>query len=566
MYNPRSGMNISRVIRSMLAIMLLGMMAVLSACGGDAQTRQQASQNQAHLDQLLKHAQVIGVPSALLRPVLLQEQQLSQTTSPFNPFNDQISTDYYRNLSTRYAELSVQTQGIITTATQQAQTQAQQRIQQFQLALTRSRTAGLPVAKFTQQFTQCQSLMATARYPKDYAAISGTALGGAQALDLLQTASEQLTTFKQTIAQMNQAHLDVTAIQAQYESDQQALMNGVKPRDFQQLSMLIDAQYQEAVVNSTQAIPYITAAKLSDFQNKIQTLKQYGVDTSAYQKKLDADLTTMQKTMSIQDYTHFAKQVDGDVASMHDDLMQAQARYLVRQFHQEVDSWGNAHLYHDSFNGQNYALDTGYMSQGMGSDLDQQLAGAATSDDFQAVTDAANNALFNLRLLEADYNDHTPYNQVHATDTQVLAHYKIKGQVLVISLVQQAMRLYQDGRLVRSFQVTTGRSELPSVPGVWSVLDRQSPTVFKSPDPPGSPYWYPDTPIHYAILYHEGGYYVHDAWWRVDYGPGTQFPHNDSGGDESFAGDGSHGCVNVQEDQAAWVYNNTNWNTSIVIY
>jgi lipoprotein-anchoring transpeptidase ErfK/SrfK len=133
-------------------------------------------------------------------------------------------------------------------------------------------------------------------------------------------------------------------------------------------------------------------------------------------------------------------------------------------------------------------------------------------------------------------------------------------------MAEQALRVYQDGNLVRAIQVTTGQEALPSLPGVWQVLARESPTVFKSPDPPDSPYWYPDTPIHYAILYHSGGYFIHDSWWRADYGPGTQFPHYDSGGDEAFAGTGSHGCVNVPLDQAAWLYSNTNWQTQIVIY
>jgi lipoprotein-anchoring transpeptidase ErfK/SrfK len=170
-------------------------------------------------------------------------------------------------------------------------------------------------------------------------------------------------------------------------------------------------------------------------------------------------------------------------------------------------------------------------------------------------------------MLEADYNDRTPFDHTHATDMQILNHYNLMhGQVVVVSLVGQALRLYQDGKLVRGFLVTTGRPELPSLPGVWSVLSRESPTIFKSSEPPGSPYWYPDTPINYAILYHAGGYFFHDAWWRADFGPGTQFPHYDSGGDEAFAGSGSHGCVNMQEDQAAWLFSNTNWSTQIVMY
>jgi lipoprotein-anchoring transpeptidase ErfK/SrfK len=171
-------------------------------------------------------------------------------------------------------------------------------------------------------------------------------------------------------------------------------------------------------------------------------------------------------------------------------------------------------------------------------------------------------------MLQQDYSDTTPYNQVHATDLQIMQHYPSlqHGTVLMVSTVEQAMRVYKDGKLINAFYVTTGRVERPALPGYWTVQDRKSPDQFKSTDPPTSPYWYPPTPIHYAILYHWGGFFVHDAWWRADYGPGTQFPHYDSGGDESFAGNGSHGCINMQEQQAGWVYANTDWNTQIMVY
>jgi len=118
---------------------------------------------------------------------------------------------------------------------------------------------------------------------------------------------------------------------------------------------------------------------------------------------------------------------------------------------------------------------------------------------------------------------------------------------------------------VRAFHVTTGRVELPSLPGVWSVQNRQSPTIFVSTDPPDSPYWYPPTPIQYAIEYHWGGYYVHDAWWRSQFGPDTQFPHDDQAS-PGFSTNGSHGCINMPPGDAAWVYANTDWNTTIVVY
>jgi lipoprotein-anchoring transpeptidase ErfK/SrfK len=559
--------NTSRLASVLLALMLMSTLATLSACGGDSSAQQQAQQKQAQLDNALQNARTIGVSSTLLAPIIHQEQQLSSTSAPLTFFNDQPATDYYRNLATRYGQLQTQLQGLVQTTTDQSRTQAQRDLQNLQLDLTHGRTSGLPVQYFAQQFQSYQTELASAHDPKDFAAISSKAKVTMQSLDLLQTTSTQLTTLKQTITQMKNAHLDVTVLQMQYASDQQTLTDAKQPQDFQQIDTLIDAQYQQAVVNTTQALPYITVAKLNEFETKINTLKLYGGDISAYQKKLDADRTMMQRTTDVQSYMRFAQQVDTDIASMSTDLAQDEAHYLLQQFHQEVTSWGNAHLYHDSDDGQNYPLDGAYMQQGIGSDLDLDYSYAATADDYQAMSDEINNALFNLHMMEQDYNDHTPYNKVHATDLQMLAHYKLQhSQVIMVSLAGQSLRLYQNGKLVNAFLVTTGRVELPSVPGVWPVLDRQSPTVFKSAEPKSSPYWYPDTPIHYAILYHAGGYYVHDAWWRVDYGPGTQFPHVDSGGDASFANNGSHGCVNVQEQQAAWLYANTDWNTMIVIY
>ncbi len=553
--------------RGMLVVLLLSLMLLTSACGGDTHLQQQAGQDQGKLDSLLHQAQVIGVPSSLLQPILKQEQELSSTHAPISFFNDQPANDYYSNLATRYSQLQLQVQGLITTSTEQAQAQAQHDVQNLQVTLSQRRAQGLPVQYFAQQFLQAQTLLATAKYPKDYVAVSNKAGTATQALNLMQATAHQLSTFNSTIALMGSAHLDVTAMQMLYHNDQQVLAAATTPTDFQGLSALIDAQYQLAIVHTTAAIPYVTAAKLSTLQAQIQQLKTYGIDTAAYQKRLAADTVMMNKTKTLPDYQSFARQVDADIASMHNDLLQGEATYLVKKFHQEAAAWGKAHLYHDSSDGNNYELDGGYLQQGIGDLLDQDLDAATTPDDFQSMIDEVNNELFNLHMLEANYNDKTPYNQVHATDMQMLNHYKLqKGQVLMVSLTEQTMRIYQDGQLGKVFHVTTGRVELPSLPGVWPTLDRKSPTIFKSPEPKGSPFWYPDTPIHYAILYHWGGYYVHDAWWRVDYGPGTQFPHADSGGDQSFAGNGSHGCINMQEDQAAWVYAHTDWNTTIVVY
>jgi lipoprotein-anchoring transpeptidase ErfK/SrfK len=475
---------------------------------------------------------------------------------------------YYRNLARGYHNLSAQVTRTVTSSTEQFQVQAQQDMQNFQIALSTENMQGIGNAQFfLQQFSQDQLLLSSAQLPSDYATISANARLSLQALSLRASTYTQLTDFHNTLIRMGNAHLDITAMQSQYDNDVQLFNSATRADDFQNLDSQIDVQYQQIVVTSVQAFPYVSITKLNELETQIHLLQTYGVESTQYQQRLNADQLAVKNVKTVYDELGFFKQVDGDIASLHDDLVRGNARFLVKRFHSEVDTWAKAHPYQDARDGRVYALDNGYMNAGIGAGLDSDLASSDTTAGFESVIAETNNALFNLHLFERDYNDQTPYNQVHATDQQMLDHYHLaKKQVLVVSLVEQAMRVYQNGVLVNSYHVTTGRQELPSLPGVWSVLDRKSPIIFTAAEPKGSPYWFPDTPINYAILYHYGGYFVHDAPWRADFGPGTQFPHEDASGTTAYNFDGSHGCVNLQESDAGWVYAHTDWNTSIVIY
>ncbi|MGI9060983.1 MAG: L,D-transpeptidase family protein [Ktedonobacteraceae bacterium] len=523
--------------------------------------------SKAQLDRLISQARVIGVPASLLQSVIKQEQQLNSSYSSLFT-TDPLDTHASQNLIIGYQHLSDRVPDIVAQAAQQAQTRAQQDMQNFQTTLTRTTMQQTGnVDSFSGQFSQDQLALSTARTPQDYGTISQNAREGVLSLATMETAQGQLADFNTTIAKLKAARIDVTAMEAEYQNDLQVFASATQLQSFQNLSTLIDAQYQQTVVGSVQSFPYVSVTRLNEFETQIRQLKTYGVNVSDYQARLNADQVAVEQAKTVFDDLVFLKQIDADMASMHGVLVQGEARYLVQQYHQQVNAWAKAHPYYDSFDGHSYALDSGYMQQGIAAGIDSDLASAGSTADFTAMVDEAQNALFNLRMFETDYNDHTPYNQVHQTDLQMLNHYKLqKRTVLMISLVEQAMRIYQNGKLLRSFSATTGRAERPSPPGVWAVLDRKSPIIFQSGDPKGSPYWFPDTPINYAILYHYGGDYVHDAWWRESFGPGTQFPHQDAGGDTSYNFDGSHGCVNLSESDAAWVYQHTDWNTLIVIY
>ena len=104
---------------------------------------------------------------------------------------------------------------------------------------------------------------------------------------------------------------------------------------------------------------------------------------------------------------------------------------------------------------------------------------------------------------------------------------------IVVSIRQQHLWAYDNGQLIISAPVATGRPALPTPPGVYHILYKRSPFQFISPWPWWSPYYYNPAWVHYAMLFRWDGYFLHDAPWRWDYGPGSNYR------------DGTHGCVNI---------------------
>ncbi|HEY3991566.1 MAG TPA: L,D-transpeptidase [Ktedonobacteraceae bacterium] len=567
---PHSAMR-RRVEKSLAFCLLLVLVTfLLSACGGNPQTQQQASQSQQTLDNDLAHARTIGVPATLLKPIIQQEQQLTSTHSPLGLFSDQPVNDYYQNLALRYTQLDSQVTGLETQETQQLDYQASQDLQTMSNALAGRQGQNLtPLQIFSTQLTNYQQALAKAQTPKDYLQISTNAQTSTQALHLMGPANETLQSFQKVIGQLQHSGLDVTAFNQQLSSDKQNFNSAIKPADFTQLIDLINTQVNETTTVSTVAIPYVGQIKLNQFSDDIQKIKQYdGVDVSKYQQTLQNDQQAFNQANTVSDFLHVSARIDNDIASIQLPLAQAEATYQLQQFHHEVTTWGRTHQYHDTYNGQSYPLDYEYDEQGIGSDADAAVQYAQTLDDYKSALDLINNDMLHLQMMEKDYSSSTPYNVRHTEDTTLMNHYGIANakEVLVVSLVEQVLRYYENSKLVRSFYITSGQYDKPSVPGYWQIFDRESPTVFKSSEPQGSAFWYPDTKINFAMEYHAGGYFFHDSWWRVNYGVGTNFPHYDSGGDESFAGDGSHGCINMAEKDIAWLYPNSTYNAQVIMY
>ncbi len=124
------------------------------------------------------------------------------------------------------------------------------------------------------------------------------------------------------------------------------------------------------------------------------------------------------------------------------------------------------------------------------------------------------------------------------------------GKRIIVSLSQQELYAYDGTSLAVKTLVTTGNPALPTPVGSYTILEKESPFQFVSPWPPGSPYWYAPSWVHYAMLFQSQGYFLHDAPWRSAYGPGTNGP-----GQPGTNYGGSHGCVNIPPDPMTFLWN-----------
>jgi hypothetical protein len=177
------------------------------------------------------------------------------------------------------------------------------------------------------------------------------------------------------------------------------------------------------------------------------------------------------------------------------------------------------------------------------------------------------------------------HEKPHATDLQLMRYYSaMDGKVIMVSLREQVARFYDKGNMVGYTYVTTGDLDVPSVPGYWTAINRHSPDDPNTcerhantcprdvPGPTGNPIPIPagfgdvftppkpgeynPTPIHFDIAYHEGGFWLHDAYWRHQLGPETNLPHYDP---NAFSG-GSHGCINISYGPPSVGGRSTGWN------
>ena len=132
----------------------------------------------------------------------------------------------------------------------------------------------------------------------------------------------------------------------------------------------------------------------------------------------------------------------------------------------------------------------------------------------------------------------------NAIDAKYLAALYGVGKVIVVSVTQERLVALQDGVIVQDTLVTTGRPSLPTVLGTFHIFYKSSPYHMCTPSQwKGTQYDYGCVDIRWAMEFESSGYFIHDAYWRSQFGPGTDTQNG-----------GTHGCVNVPNASMAWLY------------
>ena len=126
----------------------------------------------------------------------------------------------------------------------------------------------------------------------------------------------------------------------------------------------------------------------------------------------------------------------------------------------------------------------------------------------------------------------------------------LAGSYIEVSLDNQHLWLYKDGALVTETDIVSGapKAGRETYRGAWPIAYKASPFTLSSEE-----YGYAETVKYWMpFVYGQG---LHDASWQSAFG-----------GNRYKTGHGSHGCINLPEDQAALIYNTIDGGYPIIIY
>jgi len=143
--------------------------------------------------------------------------------------------------------------------------------------------------------------------------------------------------------------------------------------------------------------------------------------------------------------------------------------------------------------------------------------------------------LYEYPIAEAAY-DYTVKDPAKAPATSTAMTRPDAKKFIRVSLKEQRLRAYENGKLVNTFLVSTGRGKFPTPKGDFSVLAKLPWVYYKwvySVDSPDN-YDLGSVPFNLRVMPHK---YIHYAYWHNNFGRTM-----------------SHGCINVNLKNVKWIY------------
>lgn len=130
----------------------------------------------------------------------------------------------------------------------------------------------------------------------------------------------------------------------------------------------------------------------------------------------------------------------------------------------------------------------------------------------------------------------------HKASAQIFTNEKL----ITIDLSKQRLYAWEEGKVKKRFRVSTGMYYTPTVKGSFSVYKKVDMQDMSGSFPPYKPYYIKNVK---NVMYFYQSYAIHGAYW-----------HN------KFGTRASHGCVNLAEWDAQWLYSWAPMGTKVEIF
>ena len=129
---------------------------------------------------------------------------------------------------------------------------------------------------------------------------------------------------------------------------------------------------------------------------------------------------------------------------------------------------------------------------------------------------------------------------------------KIGNTYIEVSITEQHMWFFKDGKLVVESPVVTGKptADRETKIGLYTIVSRETERYLGTYEVQGYSSF-----VHYWMPFN-GGQGLHDATWRDD----SEF------GGSTYKTNGSHGCVNLPLDVAKTIYENSHTGYPVIVY